>query len=142
MRAGFVAVDLRESGIDGWVRDDEAVNVREPEVAPDGVHHGDDRGMHESAVAELADVELDVCALDPDQRVEGVGLAPGEPAAELEGVQGVRVPGVPRQIGDGSELSGRHGVGLEREECRVGHGLAPGDGERASPGIAAHAVRH
>ena len=35
-------------------------------------------------LAEVADVELDVRALDPDQRVESVGLAPGEPAAQLD----------------------------------------------------------
>ena len=32
------------------------------------------------ALAEVADVQLDVSPLDPDQRVQTVGLAPGEPA--------------------------------------------------------------
>jgi hypothetical protein len=63
--------------------------VGEPEEPPHGVHHRDDRGVHQAVVAELADVQLDVGALDPDQRVERVVLAPGEPLPQLEGVQDV-----------------------------------------------------
>ena len=33
--AGLVAVDLRQSGVDGWVGGDEAVDVREPEEPAD-----------------------------------------------------------------------------------------------------------
>jgi hypothetical protein len=35
----------------------------------------------------VPDVQLDVCSPDPDQRVQGVALAPGEPATKLVGVQ-------------------------------------------------------
>ena len=38
--AGLVGVDLREARVDGRVRGDQAVNVSEPEEAPDGVHRG------------------------------------------------------------------------------------------------------
>jgi hypothetical protein len=40
--SGLVAVDLREPRVDGWVRNDEPVDVREPEEASDRVHYGDD----------------------------------------------------------------------------------------------------
>jgi hypothetical protein len=73
--------------VDGRVGGDEAVDVGEPEEATDAVHHGVDRGDPQPAVAEVADVQLDVRALDPHQRVQGVGLTPGEPAAQLIGVQ-------------------------------------------------------
>lgn len=79
--SGLVAVDLREPRVDGWVRTDEAVDVREPEEASDRVHHGDDRRVHQSRVAELADVELDVSALNAVQRVKAVVVAPGESAS-------------------------------------------------------------
>ena len=42
--------------------------------------------------------------MQPDERVQSVGLAAGEPAAQLVGVQPVSLPGVPSQIGDGSQL--------------------------------------
>jgi hypothetical protein len=35
-------------------------------AARGGVHHRDDRGVHEPAIAELSDVELDMRPLDPD----------------------------------------------------------------------------
>ena len=44
-------------------------------------------------VAEVADVQLHVCALDTTQRVESVGVTPVEPAAQLVGVQLVSVAG-------------------------------------------------
>jgi hypothetical protein len=44
--------------------------------------------------AEATDVELDVSALDSHQRVQAVGFAPFEPAAQLVGVELVGVPGV------------------------------------------------
>lgn len=81
--ARLVPVDLREPGVHGRVGRDGAVDVREPEVAPDGVHHRVHRGVHQADVPELADVELDVRSLDPDQWVQPVGFAPGEPAAQL-----------------------------------------------------------
>jgi hypothetical protein len=40
--SGLVAVDLREPRIDGWVGNDEPVDMREPEEASDRVHHRDD----------------------------------------------------------------------------------------------------
>jgi hypothetical protein len=66
--------------------------VREPEEPADVVQHGVDRGVTQAAVVQLADEELDVRPLDADQRVQGVGIAPGEPAPQLVGVQGVGVP--------------------------------------------------
>ena len=88
------------------------------------VHHRDDRGVHQPGLAELADVELDVGSLDPDQRVEPVGLAPGEPAPQLEGVQVVGAPGVAGQVGDRRQLGGGHRRRLERQEGgRIGHGI-------------------
>ena len=78
------------------------------------VHHRGDRGVHQSARAELADVQLDVGTLDADQRVQPVALAPGEPALELVGVQVVSVAGVPGQVGDRGELRSRHCGGLVR----------------------------
>ncbi len=65
--AGLVAMDLRHPRVDSRVGADEAVDVGEPEVPAHGVHHRVDRGVHQSAVAELADVQLDVGALDPGQ---------------------------------------------------------------------------
>ena len=62
-------------------------------------------------LAELADVELDVSALDPDQRVQPVALAPGEPAPQLVGVQVVGVPGVAGQERDRRQLGRRSSFG-------------------------------
>ena len=110
------AMDLREPGVDGGVGGGEAVDVSEPEVAADAVHHRVDRGRHQPALAEVADVELDVRAFDPDERVEAVGLAPGEPAAQLVGVEVVgrsRVAGQERHRG---ELGRGHGGGLEGQQ--------------------------
>jgi hypothetical protein len=45
--AGLVAVDFGEACVDGWVGDDEAVDVGEPEEATHGVHRGVDRGGHQ-----------------------------------------------------------------------------------------------
>ena len=67
--AGLVAVDLRQPRVDSRVGADEAVDVGEAEVPAHGVHHRVDRGVHQASVAEPADVQLDVGALDPDQRV-------------------------------------------------------------------------
>ena len=117
--AGLVGVDLGQPCVDGGVGGDQPVDVGEPEEPPDGVHRGVDRGGHQPGLAEVADVELDVRALDPDQRVQGVGLAPAEPAAELVGVQGVGVPGVPGQVGHRGELGRGHRVGLERKKRRA-----------------------
>ena len=43
--AGLVGVDRGQSGVDGWVGGDQAVNVGEPEEAVDGVQPGVDRGV-------------------------------------------------------------------------------------------------
>ena len=59
-------------------------------------------------------MELDVGSLDPDQRIEVVVFAPGEPTPQLVGAQGVRVPGVARQVGNGGTLGRRYRIGLER----------------------------
>ena len=46
----------------------------EPEVVADAVHHRVNRGRHGAAVTEVADVELDEGAFDPDEWIEAVGL--------------------------------------------------------------------
>lgn len=46
----------------------------EPEAAADGVHHRDDRGVHQAAVAEQADVELDMRSMYPGEGVKTVEL--------------------------------------------------------------------
>ncbi len=89
---------MGEPGVDGWVGDDQTVDVREPEEPADRLHHRVDRGSHETAFAEVADVQLDVGPLDPDQRVKTPLLTPDEPAAELVGVQRVGVPGIPGEV--------------------------------------------
>jgi hypothetical protein len=94
LSAGLVGVDLRQPGVDGGVSGDQAVDVRESEESTYPVHHRVDRGDPEPGFAEVADVQLEVRPLDAHQRVQGVDLAPGEPAAQLVGVQRVRVPGV------------------------------------------------
>jgi len=72
---GLVGMDLGQPSVDGWVGDDQAVDVREPEEPADAVQHGVDRGVTQAAVVQVADVELDVRALNPGQRVKGIGLA-------------------------------------------------------------------
>ena len=89
LSAGLVGVDLRQPGVDGRISGDQAVDVREPEEPVHAMHHRVDRRDTESGLAEGADVQLEVSPLDPDQRVHEVGLAPGEPAAQLVGVQRV-----------------------------------------------------
>jgi len=81
--AGLIRMDLRQPGVDGGVAGDQAIDVGEPEEPADRVHGGVDRRCHQSRLPEVPDVELDVTALDPDQRVEPVLLAPAEPAPEL-----------------------------------------------------------
>jgi hypothetical protein len=92
---------LRETGVGGWVGGDQAVDVGEPEEASDGVHHRDNRGVHQPGVVELADVELDVSSLDSYERIESVALTPGEPALYLEREKAAGVPGVTGEVGDG-----------------------------------------
>ena len=88
---------------------------------PHGVQHGVDRGVPQPSVVQVADVELEVGPLQSDERVQAVGLAPGEPAAQLVGVQPVSLPGVPSQVRDGRELGGCHRVGLERQNDGAGY---------------------
>ena len=57
----------------------QAVDVSEAEVATHGVHHRVHGGAHPPTVTQGADVHLDVGALDPDRRIQPIGLAPGEP---------------------------------------------------------------
>jgi hypothetical protein len=97
--------------------------LSEPEQPANRVHRGVDRGGHQPGLAQVSDVELEVCPLDSDQRVEAVGPAPGEPAAELVGVQRVGVPAVPGQIGHRGTLGRRHSIGLEQKKRRSGHGM-------------------
>jgi hypothetical protein len=99
-------VDLPEPSVDGRVAGDQAVDVGEPEEPTNGVHHRDHGGVDESTGAEVADVELDVCSLDPHEWVQAVVLAPGEPATQLKGVQDVGVARVARKVRDSSELGG------------------------------------
>jgi len=54
--AGLVAMDLRQPRIHRRVGADEAVGVGEAEVPAHGVHHRDDRGVHQATVTETADV--------------------------------------------------------------------------------------
>lgn len=122
--AGLVAVDLRRSRLLRWVGADKAVDARGAEVAAHGVHHRVDRGVHQPAVAEAGDVELDVGSLNPGQGVEPVALAPSEPLAQLERVEGVGAPGVSGQVGDRRQLRPRHRRWLERQRSRrSGHGV-------------------
>ena len=93
-------MDLRQPGIHARVARDGAVGVREPEVSPDGVHHRVHRGVHQAGLSQLADAELDAGALHPDQRVQAVGLTPGEPAPSCvrlseDGWNGRAVPELP-----------------------------------------------
>jgi hypothetical protein len=74
--------------------------------------------------SEVSDVELNMGALDPDERIESVGLAPSEPAPQLGGIQRVGVPGVASRVGDGSELGWSHGVWLEGHDDVHGSHLA------------------
>lgn len=48
------------------------------EVAADSVHQRDDGGFRQAAVAEVAEAELDLLSRNPSQRVQPVGLAPGQ----------------------------------------------------------------
>lgn len=86
------------------------------EEAPDRVHHRDDGGVHQSRVAELADVQLDTSSLNALQRVKSTALAPGETTSQLECVQPVRVPRVAGEVGDSGQLGRGHLGRLEREE--------------------------
>jgi hypothetical protein len=128
----LVLVDLGQPSVDGRVRGDETVDVGEPEEPADAVHHRVDRGRHQTGLAEMADEQLHVRSLDSDQRVEPVRLAPGEPPAQLVGVQMVGVAGVPGQVRDRGELGG--------EWCWTWH--APGDlASMPQRRIAAHTMR-
>jgi hypothetical protein len=139
----LVMVRLRQPRIDGRIAWDQAVDVGEPEEPTDTVHHRVDRGVHQPAAGQVPDVQLDVRSLDPDQRVEGVALAPGEPPAKLVGVERVGVTRVPGQVRDSRQLGRRHRVGLEREQGSVRHGNLIGDVvTKPHPRIAAHTVRH
>jgi hypothetical protein len=84
--AGLIGMDLRKPGVDDGVGGDQAVDVGEPEESTHAVHHRVHRRDPQPALAEVADVQLDVRALNPDQRIEAVGLAPAEPATQLVGV--------------------------------------------------------
>jgi hypothetical protein len=111
--AGLVPVDLGKPGVHGGVAGDEAVDMGEPEEPADRMHACDHRGVHQAALAKLADVQLDMSALDPHQRVESVALAPGQPLPELKRVQDMGTARVPGQIRDRGKLRGRHRRGLK-----------------------------
>ena len=110
-----------QPGVDRRVAGDQAVDVGEPEEPAHRVHRGVHRGGHQPRIAQVADVQLDVSPLDPDQRIQPVGLAPGEPAPQLEGVQGVGAAGVAGEERDRRQMSRAHRVGLERQQRGVGH---------------------
>ena len=116
---GFVSMDLGQPGINRWVAGDHAVDVGKPEVSAHRMHGGVDRRRHQASLTEMADVQLDVGTLDPDQRVELVKVAPAEPAPELGGVQGVGMAGVAGQVGDCGQLARVHVVRLERQQSSV-----------------------
>lgn len=59
----------------------------------------------------MADVELDVGTFYPNKWVEGVGLTPAEPPAQLGSVENVGVAGVAGQAGDRRQLGGDMVVG-------------------------------
>ena len=63
--AGLVAMNLRQPCVDSGVGADEAVDVGEAEVPADGVHNRVDRGVHQAAVTQTADVQLNMSSLDP-----------------------------------------------------------------------------
>lgn len=63
--------------------------MREPEVSAYGVHRGAHRRRHQAALAEMANIKLDVGPLNTNKRVKAVGLAPPEPPTQLGGVEGV-----------------------------------------------------
>ncbi len=130
---GTVAVHLRQPGIHGWVGRDEAVDVREPEEPAHPVHHRHHRGVHQPPLPQPADVQLHMRPLDPDQRVQPVPLTPREPLPQLERIQPVRSPRIARQVGDRSELRGRHGGRLERKK---GSGRGHGTPHAATPDTA------
>ncbi len=71
---GLVAVDLRQPRVDHRVGRDETIYVGEPEVATYCVHHRDNRGVHQPAVPERADVELNMGSLDLHQGFKPAGL--------------------------------------------------------------------
>ena len=128
--AGLVALDLRQPGVHGRVGRDQSVDVREPEEATHPVHHRHHRGVHQAALAQAADVQLNVRPLHPHQRVKPVAFTPREPLPQLRRTEVMGSRGVAGQEGDGRQLGGRHGGRLERQQRR-----RSGDG---SPHAATH----
>ena len=111
-------MDPGEPGVHGGIGGDGSVDVGEREEPADAMHHRDHGGVLQPGFPEVAGVQLDVGALDPHQRVQGVCLARGEPASQLERVEVVRAAGVARQVGHRSQLGRRHHDRLERQEGR------------------------
>ena len=142
--AGLVAMHLRQPCVDRWVGADEAVDVGEPEVPAHRVHHRHDRGVHQSAIAELEDVQLHVGSLDPGQGVQPAGLAPGKPLLQLVGVQGVGTAGVAGQVGHRRQLGVRYRCWLEGQKV-VGSDMESPHAatwQAAQTPLAANAARH
>lgn len=135
-------VQLGQPGVDGGVGGDESVDVGKAEEPTHAVHHRVDGGVPESGFAEVADVELDVRSLDPGQRVQAVGFAPGEPAAQLVGVQLVGVTPVPGEVRHRGGLGRRHRLGLVGEGDGGRHGRPHGDHVRGPVVLAADTTRH
>lgn len=79
--SGLIAVDLRQPGIHGRIGNNQPVDVREPEVPPHRMHRRAHRRRHQTALPEMADIKLNMGALNADEWVESVGLAPPEPPA-------------------------------------------------------------
>jgi hypothetical protein len=114
--AGLIAVDLGQACVNRGIGGDGPVDVGVPEEPADAVHHRDHRGVPQTGLAELPDVQLDVGSLDPDQGIETVVLAPGEPPAQLELVESVGSAGIARQVGHRSQLGRRHRNRLQRQK--------------------------
>jgi hypothetical protein len=76
--------------------------------------------------------------------LQPVGLAPGEPLPQLEGVQGVGPPGVASQERHRRQLSGRHHGRLERQQGRRHRHGSPhaATWQQAHTEPAAHTARH
>ena len=102
---GTRRMDLRQPGVDRRVARDQARRcgrtgrTRVPRASRCSPTR------HQPRLGEVADVQLDVRTLYADQRVQAVGLAPGEPASELVGVQRVGMTRGPGQVGNRGQLA-------------------------------------
>ncbi len=89
--------------------------AKREEAAP-AVHHRHHGRVHQSSLAQAADGQFDMGALDPDQRVRSVSFAPREPLPQLELVQVVASLGIAGQEGECRQLGGRPRCRPERQQ--------------------------